>query len=145
MAVQPRVSAWIIDFSVQGSSYTLSALNSVIKYSSINGYKHTFSPVSVAEQIVQRDEGKIKISDDERTQGNAYIISVVKAIIDLTKSTNEQPILLGIGKPGLKTTDLRGINVIANGPRMISYCNQIERELADRGYYAGSSNCQVGE
>jgi len=44
-----------------------------------------------------------------------------------------KPVLIGIGMPGLKTTDKRGINVINNGPRMIDYCTRIEQTLRQAG------------
>jgi predicted NBD/HSP70 family sugar kinase len=139
-----KVSAWILDVSEKQGKYNLSHNNSTINYSSIEGYNPAFSPVSVAEQIAQRDQNEIKITEEERTQGNTYIQSVVQAILELKVSVNNLPVLLGIGMPGLKTADLRGINVIANGPRMISYCDQIEQELANRNIALAAPIARLG-
>ncbi len=121
-----KVSGWIVNISDDKKNYTLSSLHATEPYAALDGYITDFAPVPVPDQIAERDKGQSKISENEQKQGNIYIESAVKTIAALT---GNKPVVIGIGMPGLKTADLRGINVIANGPRMISYCDQVEDKL----------------
>ncbi len=75
-------------------------------------------------------------------------------IEDLVKQSGKKNIIVGIGMPGLKTHDKRGISVVANGPRMLNYADLLEErlvlsdiQLATPVYHLGSDAdyCGIGE
>jgi hypothetical protein len=92
-----------------------------------------FVPVPVTDQFSQRNAGDIRLTEGERTQGTAWIAATAEAIGDVAKQCGAQRILVGVGMPGLKTPDGRGICVINNGPRLPEYLDQLESKLADAG------------
>lgn len=92
-----------------------------------------FTPVPVPEQIAQRDAGAIEISPLEAEQARFYVQGAADAIIDIARQCEARRILVGVGMPGLKTPDGRGINVINNGPRIPNYLSDLETELAGAG------------
>lgn len=92
-----------------------------------------FEPVPLAEQLAQRDAGNIQFAETERQQGNRYIAATAEAVVEVARACGAVRILVGVGMPGLKTADRRGINVINNGPRMPDYLDRLERRLADAG------------
>jgi hypothetical protein len=55
-----------------------------------------------------------------------------QVIEDLYKRNGAKKILMGIGMPGLKTADRRGISALANGPRMIHYAERLEERLSQK-------------
>jgi hypothetical protein len=93
-----------------------------------------FAPVPVQDQFKQRDEGKIELTPSEIEQGDLYIeatAQVVKEIVSMAGSG--KPVLIGMGMPGLKPPDGRGINVINHGPRMPKYLEKLEEKLKKAG------------
>ncbi len=108
--------------------FRLGDLQAMKKYEKVGD----FVPVPVADQFRQRDEGAIQLTDPEREQGDLYIeaaAQVVREIVSLADSGRE--VLVGMGMPGLKTPDGRGINVINHGPRMPEFLNRLEKKLRD--------------
>jgi predicted NBD/HSP70 family sugar kinase len=128
-----KVSGWIVNFLEKEQSFTLSEHHSERQYTSINGHITDFTPVKISQQLSQRESGNIHITDDEFIQGQSYIEAAACVIIDLFEKGNRNPVLIGIGMPGLKTSDQRGINTIANGPRMLDYCTSLENYLKASG------------
>lgn len=124
-----KVSGWIVNYSAEDNTYSLSEHHAELPYSSIDGHLSNFRPVSIPDQLAQRDQEEISTTDDEATQGNCYIEATSMVIQSLASLASNNPVLIGIGMPGLKTADRRGINVIANGPRMIDYCKIMEKKL----------------
>lgn len=53
-------------------------------------------------------------------------------------------LLVGMGMPGLKTPDGRGINVINNGPRMPEFLAQLEAQLKQRGLELAAPIARLG-
>jgi hypothetical protein len=92
-----------------------------------------FTPLPVAEQLAQRDSGKLELSLAEIEQGRLWVAAAAEAIIQTARACAAQRVLVGIGMPGLKTPDRRGIGVINNGPRMPEYLTLLERNLASVG------------
>jgi hypothetical protein len=92
-----------------------------------------FEPVPVAEQLAQRDAGQPRISAAERAQGAAWIACAAEAIAAVARDAGGRTVLVGMGMPGLKTPDQRGIAIINNGPRMPLFAAQLEKLLAAAG------------
>jgi len=92
-----------------------------------------FVPTPIGEQLSQRDAGAIDCSPVEKRQAACWIAATRDAIVELATRCGASCVRVGMGMPGLKTPDLRGICVINNGPRMPDYLDQLERQLADAG------------
>jgi predicted NBD/HSP70 family sugar kinase len=95
-----------------------------------------FEPVPIAQQLAERDAGNLQLSAKEQIQGSVWIQAVCDAVCEVVREiAGDRPVkvLLGMGMPGLKTADQRGIAVINNGPRIPDYLEQCERRLAECG------------
>lgn len=92
-----------------------------------------FAPLPVPEQLAQRDAGALELSAPEREQGGLWVRSAAEAILEVARCCGATRLLVGIGMPGLKTADGRGINVINNGPRIPDYLDLLESRLAAAG------------
>ncbi len=128
-----KVSGWIVNYLSEEKSYRLSEHHRELSYASIEGHLTDFTPVEIQKQLPQRESGKIDITDEESVQGQTYIKAAARVVQELYALGGEKPLLIGIGMPGLKTTDQRGINAIANGPRMPEYCTSLEKKLTASG------------
>lgn len=92
-----------------------------------------FRPLPVAEQLAQRDAGRIERSGPEREQARAWVAAAADAAGEVARKCGAARVLVGIGMPGLKTPDGRGIQVINNGPRIPDYLAELEALLAAGG------------
>jgi hypothetical protein len=92
-----------------------------------------FTPLPVSEQLAQRDAGRARLTATETKQGDGWVTAAAEAIGDVARQCGARRVLVGIGMPGLKTPDGRGINVINNGPRMPHYLDALETKLAAAG------------
>lgn len=116
--------------SPQAPKFSIGPQQSLRKYERVAG----FQPVPVADQFKQRDEGTLQIGDAEREQAENYISASAEVVKEvLSMSNGPRRVLIGIGMPGLKTPDGRGINVINNGPRMPHYLARLEELLKGAG------------
>jgi hypothetical protein len=88
-----------------------------------------FVPMPVADQLAQRDSHQTTLSPAEIEQGRLWISAAAEAILDVAHQSRARRVLVGIGMPGLKTPDGRGIEVINNGPRIPDYLNALESAL----------------
>jgi len=125
-----KVSGWEIIYDEQAKTFQMGQLNSSKSYNEIPGFLPDFNPVPVQDQFAQRDEGSILPNDDELQQEAVYVEACAQVIEELCKNNPDRKILAGIGMPGLKTEDRRGIAIVANGPRMINYSDLLEKRLA---------------
>jgi hypothetical protein len=92
-----------------------------------------FEPVPVADQFAQRSAGKLEISEAERKQAGAWVSAAAAVVNGVARQSGATCVLVGVGMPGLKTSDQRGIAVINNGPRIPEYLAEMEQRLADDG------------
>lgn len=92
-----------------------------------------FTPLPVAEQLAQRDAGNVQLSACEVEQGGLWITAAAEAAAEVAQQCGTRRMLVGMGMPGLKTPDGRGIGVINNGPRMPAFLAELERTLGERG------------
>ena len=72
-----------------------------------------------------------RIAEDE--QGAEWVHAACQAIVEVANTGPAGQVLIGMGMPGLKTPDGRGIEVINNGPRLPDYLDRLEQGLAAAG------------
>lgn len=124
-----KVSGWEIRVDPERKSFKLGDIQADRSYREIPGYLSDFRPVPIHQQLKERDENAIKPTAEEEQQAAVYVEACAQVIEEIVKRAGNQRVLVGLGMPGLKTPDLRGIGVVANGPRMIHYCRQLEERL----------------
>lgn len=123
-----KVSGWTAVRKNDGT-FELGDLNVQKKYSEYDYYDPKFVPVEIKIQLKEMDEG-IHLTDDEKRQGLAYMYAAADVIIELVKANPGKDVIAGIGMPGLKTKDKRGISALANGPRLPEYATIIENRIS---------------
>lgn len=122
------------------SRFCLGDEQTVRTYPSVPG----FCPVSGVVQATQRQAGTIHLTESELAQGAAYAQAAADAIAEVAahvgipgdariSSRTQQPVLVGVCMPGLKSGDGRGIEQMNNGPRIPDYLDQLEAGLGERG------------
>ena len=116
-------------------------------------YLNDFSPVDLSQQLSEKASGKIDPQKDEIEYGQVITETISKTILDLVAKRAGKWVI-GIGFPGLKTRDKRGISVMANGPRIPDLASNIENildcekiDLIDCIHQLGSDAdfCGIGE
>lgn len=122
-----KVSGWTAERKEDGT-FELGDLNVQKKYSEYDYYDPEFKPVDIKIQLKEMEDG-IHLTDEERRQGLAYMYATADVIIELVKANPGKKALIGIGMPGLKTKDRKGISALANGPRMPEYVSIIENRI----------------
>jgi predicted NBD/HSP70 family sugar kinase len=127
-----KVNCWSINIAESGG-FSLGSYQAGKSYSEYSDYDPEFIPVDLKIQLKERDTGNIKPTEKETQQGKAYTRACADSIIEVVKQSNCTKILVGIGMPGLKTENQRGISAMANGPRQISYADKVERFLKGAG------------
>ena len=126
-----KVSGWIIEYSKESKLFQISDVNVQKKYSEYSEYNPAYVPVEITTQLSEMNTGIIR-TEGEIKQGNVYMNAVSDVIIELLNEYSDKRALVGIGMPGLKTNDKRGLVAVANGPRMPEYSEFIESRLKDR-------------
>ena len=105
-----------------------------VTYNSSEHYSPKFKPIVLSRQLNEHKKGEVKQTKTEAAQEKALLASFTKAIKTLLGEEVTQDIIIGIGLPGLKTPDLRGISAMANGPRMPEFLGKLEDMLKSEGY-----------
>ncbi len=103
-----------------------------------------FTPVPLDEQLAQHATRAIQLTGAERRQADQWISAAVEAIVEVARRCGGSRVCLGIGMPGLKTPDRRGIAVINNGPRIPDYLDRLEAALAARGVALAGPVSELG-
>jgi hypothetical protein len=124
-----KVSAWQIEAN-EHKTYSLGAKHATKNYREIPGFINHFKVVDISKQLKENTEKTIKLTVDEEQQGAVYIEACAQAIEAIILEEENTKLVVGIGMPGLKTSDLRGISVVANGPRIPHYLYLLEKRLA---------------
>jgi len=124
-----KVSAWEVKISDSGQSFSLGEMNAEKSYRDIPGYLPDYKPVDVKTQLQEREGKNYNLSPDEQQQGTVYVEACAKVIENLAELSKAKDILVGLGMPGLKTPNRRGIDALANGPRIPNYCKMLEDRL----------------
>jgi len=128
-----KVNAYIIEVSEDGKSFTLGKENSEKEYHNYFDFQTDFKPISLPIQLEQIKNNNIVLTPAEIKQSKAYNNAFSDAISNLVELTKAENVLIGIGMPGIKTADKRGIVAMANGPRMPNFTTAIEQRMATTG------------
>ncbi len=139
-----KVSAWQVIFNHEKKIFCLGDHNAEGKYADIPGFLSDFTPVDVAVQFKELAEGHIRQTDEEKQQETVYVEACARAILKIARATAADNLIIGIGMPGLKTADKRGINVVANGPRMLHYSDLLEERLRLENIQLASPIARLG-
>ncbi len=115
-----KVSGCVIE-KLDHKTYTLAHPVVDIKYSDHQNFNPEFLPHPI--DVQQNNEDVI---DVEKRQGTVYVETVLKVVQLLAEN---EPFQVAIAMPGLKTNDGRGIRIMANGPRIPYFCDQIQKTL----------------
>lgn len=149
-----KISAWAIEYDEQSKLFSQGALNAQRSYKEIPGFQADFEPVPIAAQIDEMQSNTTSATDAEKQQEAVYVEACAQVIEELAKKSGTHTVLAGIGMPGLKTENKRGIVAVANGPRMLHYSDLLEERLklsrihfAAPVYHLGSDAdyCGIGE
>jgi hypothetical protein len=115
-----KVSGCVIE-KLDHKTYTLAHPVVDIKYSDHQNFNPEFLPQPI--DVQHNNEDVIAV---EKRQGTVYVETVLKVVQLLAENEQFQ---VAIAMPGLKTNDGRGIRIMANGPRIPYFCDQIQKTL----------------
>ena len=119
-------------------------------YKDVDTFNHQFIPVPLNTQNEEMNNENYKIGFNEKGQSKV----IIKAIIESIKYFNYKNIsFIGFCFPGLKTENLDGVSVMANGPRNLEMLNDINKKIASElgpfvkinKIYDDSLSCVLGE
>ncbi len=105
-----------------------------VTYNSSEFYNSNFKPIVLSRQIKEHKSGSVTQAKTEVAQEKAFLESFSKAIRTILGNNVTQDVVIGMGLPGLKTADKRGISAMANGPRMPKFLDKLEKQLQAEGY-----------
>jgi len=128
-----KVSGWVVNIEKDLLLFDLSNFHAVKKYSELEGFISNFIPVELPVQLEEMESNTFNLTESEIQQGKCYVQACADVIEALAIKTSYQPILVGIGMPGLKTANKRGLSAVANGPRIPEYCDRVEQILNTKG------------
>jgi predicted NBD/HSP70 family sugar kinase len=149
-----KISGWVVHYSGKKLSFKLGSKHHAQNYKDINGFNPNFTPVPLKQQLSENATNAIQITAEEFRQGKIYLEACFQVIKSLITRSNAKKALIGIGMPGLKTKDKKGIAVFANGPRIPFYLKELGKKIQAENImlthpvpYLGSDAdyCGVGE
>ncbi len=105
-----------------------------VAYSTSESYNPNFKPITLSRQLKEHTNGTVKQTKTEAAQEIAFLDSFTKAVKTILGTNVTHDVIIGIGLPGLKTKDGRGISAMANGPRMPKFLDKLEKLLKKEGY-----------
>ena len=138
-----KVSGWVINYQEQTQLFQISDINLQKKYSDYPDFNPGYTPVDIKTQLDEMNK-EIHLTNEEKKQGEVYMKTAADVIIWLLKKFPGKNALIGIGMPGLKTADKRGISAIANGPRMPGFSEYIELRIKEENLTLGSPIAHLG-
>lgn len=89
-----------------------------------------FEPAPLAQQLAEREHPQLSVL--ECAQATAWVETLATAVHELVGGLPRARLRLGVAAPGLKSADGRGIEVMANGPRIPGFLTDLERTLRGR-------------
>ncbi|MEA3287105.1 MAG: hypothetical protein U9Q77_06990 [Candidatus Marinimicrobia bacterium] len=105
-----------------------------VTYNSSDFYRSSFKPITLTRQLKEHKAGNVVQTKTEVAQEKAILESFTKAIRTILGKNVSQGVVIGVGLPGLKTKNGRGISAMANGPRMPKFLNKLVKSLKNEGY-----------
>ncbi len=127
-----KISAWEVVHNKSDRTFSLGKLNVVREYRHYDEFIQSFKPVELSVQLSEM-HSNIELTQDEMVQGEVYIRACADVIAEFAAKNKDKKLLVGIGMPGLKSQDKRGIIALANGPRMPFYADRVEQKLEQSG------------
>ncbi len=127
-----KVSAYVIE-KHNDNSFKLGNVHSLKSYREYSEYDSGFSPVNIQTQLAELNHNKIQTTQSELRQEQVYLNAFADVIGTIDTEIRAESYIIGIGMPGLKTPDKRGIAAMANGPRMPDFATKLERQLDQCG------------
>ena len=127
-----KVSAWVVIRDNEQNSFTLGKNHEECAYADIHGFNLDFKPLPIPQQLEDFQNDKATATVLEQSQAKTFIEACARVIIQLAEKIKKKNVLVGIGMPGLKTKDRRGIAVLANGPRIFDYADQVESRVKNQ-------------
>ncbi len=105
-----------------------------VAYSTSDSYNPKFKPIVLARQLKEHKSNTVKQTKTEADQEIALLDSFTKAVRTILGKNVTQDVIIGVGLPGQKTKNGRGISAMANGPRMPKFLDKLEKALEKEGY-----------
>ena len=139
-ATEVKAHAVACDDPDDARSFELRAEAASRKYERFPG----FQPVPLTKQLAQRDGGCTGLSAQEDEQGALWIDAAGEAVAEVVERCGVRRALVGMGMPGLKTPDGRGICAINNGPRIPDYLDDLEKDIVAAGVELASPVAALG-
>ena len=145
-----KISGGIVK-QINETTFSLDGVIKTLTYSESTLNNRNFQPVDLGRQLSEKDNPKLRI--EEEKQGLAILESCESVITELAKTNNLNKPMVGIGMPGLKSPEQRGIIVTKNGPRVPRFLDVLEHRLRLTGlkfnpiHRLGNDNdyCGLGE
>ncbi len=124
-----KINGWTIDIDSDKLGFQLGKDNVQKTYGDYLEFVEDFRSVDLTQQLKEFSEDQIQPTATEQIHAQAYIQAAIDVVIEIAVRNPHRKILVGLGMPGLKTADGRGIAVLLNGPRMPEYARTIELAL----------------
>ena len=116
-----------------------------ISYNNFDGWDKDFKPADIKAQKIISKKNKIVLPEKEKNQGNIIIDIISDAYHNAIKVIGSIS-SVGLCFPGIKTSDMMGTIIMANGPRIPNFCKELlERNVPINKLYNDSDCCVVGE
>ena len=120
-----KVNGWLIERDEKTGRFSLGQKQVYREYREHPDFDQGFQPLPITDQL---DEAAI--GPREERQSRVWIETCASVITELVRASS-RPVIVGIGMPGLKTSDGRGIRALANGPRNPWFTERLEERLRD--------------
>jgi len=127
-----KISGWTIELNPATGKFRTGSIHVEKSYSTHPNFNSAFRPVDLQTQLSEMQSGII-LTDEESLQGRVYMETCLDVLEGILQVKNT-PAIVGLGMPGLKTSDGRGIAALANGPRMPGFASFLEKGLATGGH-----------
>ncbi|MEZ4907803.1 MAG: hypothetical protein R2771_09255 [Saprospiraceae bacterium] len=123
-----KISGWEVFFDENTNTFSLGDTGIVREYRDCDNYIADFVPESMESQF-NAINSNITLTHDEKVQGEVYVKACADIIYEFSRKYDNENILFGIGMPGLKSKDRKGILAMANGPRIPDYIDNLKKIL----------------
>jgi len=110
-------------------AYQLGEAHAEMSYPRLDG----FAPVDPGVQRRQLDDDQLQIDPIEARQADAWIETTATVVARVAEQCGAKQVRIGIGMPGIKSGDERGIVMINNGPRMPDFLEALTQRLQHAG------------
>ena len=85
-----------------------------------------FQPLPLGVQVAGAPR-----SSEESDSGSAWVRTTAECIASLVRDAGAERVVFGLGLPGVKTPDGRGLAVVRNGPRVPDFLDSLLEQLAE--------------